>query len=286
VSPRPGPGARRLVVLVLALLALAPVASLSEDAVVHSTAGLPEFRAADPAAAVVTEADLLARERFWPYHVALRRAWRASAEAKPLPAGTEGVLIRAEPSGRARIDFGRLGLHEVPVGETDLVERANRVRLGELEKSAPNLIYSIAPRLADSASEEPRLYPFPAEAEARRVACVFVDPSAVEFDEIARALGPLREQDGVLTIVFPQGQVPDLPMRERLRGLGWTVPFVLDHLAEPYTGVLLSAGIRPPAVLVATSEGRVLLESAWRRDLAPEIAAALDAGPTVAAPAP
>ena len=62
-----------------------------------------------------------------------------------------GVLIRVEASGLARIDFGRDGLYEVPVGATDLVERANRIRTGELRKMAPNFVLAIGPRLVDSA---------------------------------------------------------------------------------------------------------------------------------------
>ena len=252
----------------------------------QATGGLPEYHAADAAAAVVTEENLPASERFWPYHVALRRAWQPNGRAKPLAAGAEGVLIRVEPSGRARVDFGRDGLYEVPARETDLVERANRVRLGELEKTAPGLLYSIAPRLGDSASEEARAFPFPEASQARRVLCVFADPEAKEFAALATALAPLRDHEGTLTVFFPQGRLPDVAVRERLRALGWTVPFVFDHLAEPYTRTLLSAGTTLPAVQLQTNEGRVLLESTWRPDLVPTLTAALGEGQVAASRAP
>jgi hypothetical protein len=57
--------------------------------------------------------------------------------------GSVGVLIRVEDGGIARIDFGRDGLREVPIAMTDLVDRANRVRSGELVKLAPNFVLAI-----------------------------------------------------------------------------------------------------------------------------------------------
>ena len=106
-------------------------------------AALPaSLRAADGAyPAAVTEQNLLASERYWPYHVALTKPFQA------LRPGTTGVLIRVESSSVARIDFGRDGLFEVPVAATDLVARANRVQRGELAKRAPNFVFALGPRL-------------------------------------------------------------------------------------------------------------------------------------------
>ena len=95
-----------------------------------------------------------------------------------MQAGNVGVLIRVEASGVARIDFGRDGLHEVPVAKTDLVERANRIRTGEAEKLAPNFLLAIGPRLVDSAADALRPLPYAAVAEQRGFLCVFADPGA------------------------------------------------------------------------------------------------------------
>jgi hypothetical protein len=237
---------------------------------------LLEHHAEDPGAAVVTEASLLASERFWPYQVASIRPWQPAGRAHPLRLGSVGVLIRVEASGLARIDFGRDGLYEVPVGETDLVERANRIRLGELEKAAPNFLYSIAPRLGDSASSSPGAFPYRAAADQRGFLCVFADPGAKHFRDLASALAPLREREGVLTILFPQGAHPDIQLREQLRSLGWAVPFAFDHLAEAYTRSLLPERTPLPALTLQTSEGRLLFQSSWGADVVPELISALD----------
>ncbi len=238
--------------LLLALTAALPVTDV------------PVHRVAEPGAAAVTESTLLEIERFWPYQVARTQD------------GLVGVLIRVEPGGVARIDFGRDGRAELPVAQTDLVARANQVRTGELEKVAPNFVLALGPRLVDSASDTLRPYPFPIVTEKPGFVCVFADPDAPSFAGIAATLAPLQERHGVTTILFPQGEHPDPELREKLRAAKWTVPFVYDHLAESYTRSLLEEGTKPPVVLLLTSEGRVLYESAWHPGAVPELTLALD----------
>jgi hypothetical protein len=261
---------RSRLTLLVVLLAAWPATSRSEDAPLH--------RAEDPAAPAVSEQNLLASERFWPYQVALTRAWQASGREQPLAEGSQGVLIRVEANGRARVDFGREGLHEVPVGETDLVERANQVRRGELHKLAPNLVLAIGPRLLDSGSTPPLPLGMARASEPVGFLCVFADPRAASFAELAAALAPLGERHGVAAVLFPQGEHPDLEVAERLRALGWTVPFVYDGLAEAYTRTLVSGGAPLPVVLVATREGRLLFEGAWGDGVVAKLSAALEEG--------
>ena len=225
--------------------------------------------AADDAA--VTEQNLHASERYWPYHVALTKPLHA------LKPGTTGVLIRVEASGAARIDFGRDGLHEVPVAATDLVERANRVRRGELSKKAPNFVLALGPRLVDTSSSAPSQFSFARAGEQRGFLTVFADPGAEGFAELAKALAPLAQRDGLLTILLPQGEHPDPEVYGKLRTLEWNVPFVYSHLTGPYTRSLLPAEAARPALMLQTPEGRVLFQSEWKTGVLPELSAALDA---------
>lgn len=256
-------------IALFAILAATPAAHAADRT---TTDSLPEHHAAEPNAAPVTDANLLANDRFWPYQVEVSQ----SAQPDSLPGGSLGVLIRVEPGGVARIDFGRDGLREVPVDATDLVARANRVRSGELEKVAPNFLLALGPRLLDPAGETLRVFPFESSAGKPGFVCVFADPGARNFAALAAAIAPLRERHGVMTILFPQGEHRDAKVREKLRALNWTVPFVYDHLSESYTRTLLSSGVGPPAVILQTNEGRVLLGSAWHADLAFQLELALD----------
>jgi hypothetical protein len=184
------------------------------------------------------------------------------------------VLIRLENAGLARIDFGRHGLYEVPVGETDLVERANRVRRGELGKIGPNFALALGNRLFHSDSMHP--VGFPTAAERPGFLCVFADPLAEGFGEMAAGLAPLHDRHGVWTILFPQGEYPDAQIAQHLGSLSWTVTLVHDRLAEPYTRTLVDEETPLPFLLLHTNEGRVLFRSGWKADVVPALTAALD----------
>jgi hypothetical protein len=267
---------RVLVVILTAVLALVSLGAAS-DGVPPAEGGLPGYSAADPGAPAVTPDNLLESERFWPYQVALTAAWRPLDSQKPLAAGMQGVLIRVEDSGMARVDFGRHGQHRVPVSRTDLVENANRIRRGELHKMGPNFALAIGSKLVDPRPERIAPLGFVAAAGEATFLCVFADPNAEGFEDLARALAPLQERRGVLTVLFAQGQHPDAELRERLRALDWKVPYAYDFLAEGYTRSLLPEGTPVPAVLLQTREGRLLFQSPWGSSVPAELDAALDA---------
>lgn len=236
-------------------------------------AQLAGFVASDPSAPPVTEENLLENERFWPYRVRVMSAW--PPEGVRLPARTVGVLVRVEPSGVARVDFGADGRFEIPIEKTDLVERANRVRLGTLHKAGPNFVHAIGPRLVDTAFQAPRNVPIEQVFEPPGFLAVFAAPE--EFAGLAESLGPLHGRHGVWTVLFPQGQHHDAVVRRELRELRWEVPFVYDVMSEGYTRSRLSEGTPLPAVMLQTPEGRLLFQSSWSSDALPRLVAALDA---------
>jgi hypothetical protein len=263
--------------LALVLVLTGWPASLQAQPTGSSAPGtLPAYQPKDPTASEVTAKNLLASDRFWPYQVAVTHAVSASENSKALESGAVGVLIRVEADDTARIDFGRDGMHRIPVAKTDLVERANRVRRGELEKVAPNFVLAIGPRLVDAASATMQPLPFPDVAAGLGMLSVFADPNAKDFSALAMSLAPLSERVGVFTILFPQGQHPDAGVRDQLRALKWPVPFVYDHLAEAYTKSLIDPGAALPVVLLQTRDGRVLYQSSGKAIDVAELGAAID----------
>ncbi|HEU4429269.1 MAG TPA: hypothetical protein VFT98_10990 [Myxococcota bacterium] len=255
--------------LVLFVLALASPA-LSDE--LRDAGSLPAWEVAQPSATVVSEENLLASERFWPYRVAVTKRDLSS----PLAAGSEGVLIRVENGARARIDFGRDGVHTVPVAITNLVDEANKVRLGELKKLSPNLTLALGPRLSGSALGLGRL-PLQETTAKRGFLVVFADPKSEQFDALAKSLAPFQKHPGVLTVLLPQSLVNESTFGTRLASLGWTVPYVYDYLAAGYTDALLPDGTRVPAVTLQSAEGRLVFEGAWSPDVVPALRAALEA---------
>jgi hypothetical protein len=253
---------------ILLLGALLPLGARAEGGG-HSVGALPPHDASDPAAAAVSEATLLESERFWPYQAEL-----VAAEAGLAP-GTSGVVIRVEPSGHARLDFGRDGLHEVPIAKTDLVARANRVREGSLEKLAANFALAIGPRVLDPRAEPLRPLAFEDVAAARWFLCVIADPKAQEFRRLAKQLAPLREREGLMILLFAEPAPGDDALAATLRKLDWRVPFLFSHLSEPYARTLVDPDVARPALLLQTSEGRVLAGPGAPHEVLPQIESAL-----------
>lgn len=212
----------------------------------------------DPAA--VTAENLIENERFWPYRVQLTEPLARGEGERPVSARRVGVLIRVEPSGRARIDFGHLGKFEVPIGMTDGVARANRIRRGELEKERPNFTHAIRTRMLSSAGDLPMPLPVEETDGRSKFLCVFADPDEHGFEELARSLAPLVGHPGMQTIFFPQGRYGDRDVHAQLGELGWRVPFLPGFLSGGYTRSLLREGTSVPFLLLQTDEGRLLFE--------------------------
>jgi hypothetical protein len=213
---------------------------------------------------VITAANVYDHERYWPAIVALTQEWLPPGETMPLKAQYRGTLVRVEADGRVRIDFGRHGRHDVPMKFTDLVERANQVRLGQRTKLAQNFVLRVGTRLLDASS--PTLHPHKTHeiAGASAYLCIFADPRGEDFPSLARELAALDGENGVRTLFFPQSVGrEDLDfVHERLGMLGWTPPFMYPRLSEGYTRSLLREppGRRPRALLVSP-EGRALYEA-------------------------
>jgi hypothetical protein len=240
---------------------------------------LPADTVADPESVVVTEANLLASERFWPYQAALAEPTSLPGAVRPLPAGSLGVVIRVLPGARVRIDFGRDGLATLPVRATDLLARANVIRTGAATKTAPNLTFALAPRLLDAGAEVPRRVRLEESFELEGFLCLFANPDEVDFPKIASLVAPLSGRGGVLPVLFAQGAHPDVALLAKLHAAGWKGAFALDHMSEAYTRTLVDDPIDAPRLALYSAEGREIwsgdfrgvlppeLESAWAREL-------------------
>jgi len=253
----------------LSLLFLAPAPASRADAPQAEI----EYEAAEPTAEPVTAANLLANERFWPFHVALVEAWTPPGAAPPIPAGIRGVLVRVEEGGRLRVDFGRDGVHAVPLEKTDLLEGANLVREGRRHKAAPNHVLAVSARMREIGAAE-RTGPAKTVGIAGFVN-VFVDPSSGDFEPLVKAVAPLDGRHGVRTLLYPQGLHPGLEVAERLKALGWTGYRMDGAYAPGYTEAQLDGA--PPALMAVTPDGRVVFQGAWGPGAAERLARAVDA---------
>ncbi len=232
--------------------------------------------AADPGAPAVTAENVAELDRFWPFRITMLREYTPAGASEPLPL-RPAVLIRVESGETLRADFSRHGRHEVPIAATDLIEQANRVRLGVEAKMAANLVLTIGNKLLDPASEEARSFVVPRDTDLEAFLCVFADPAAEDFPAVADALRRFAGREGALTVLFPQSELRDSSVWRRLRALDWKVPFVLDRFSRLYARSILGEGVATPHWMVLTPNGRVLGRGPVSEGAGDSIAAALPA---------
>lgn len=204
------------------------------------------YEIADPSAETITPENLLANERFWPYRVAR------------LSDGNQGVLLWTQPDGQARVDFGRDGIHNLPVAHTDLIPRANRLRLGVDTKSAPNLIYSLGPRLIDASVEPARPLDLLKFSEWKRIIALSGDPDDPRLGEWAKQIAALPGAGERLQVFFPIAEKPNGTVAEIVRAWPGRWTFVFDHLSEHYAKLYVGEALSVPRVVVLTPAGRPL----------------------------
>jgi hypothetical protein len=265
--------------LACVLLAFLPAtACTTRDSGGGEAVRFPTTRAADTRAEVggITASNLYDHERDWPYRVSLTESWKPEGRDRAFQAGTPGILVRLVDRDTARIDFAGLGVHEVPVADTDLVEQARRIAAGEIHKFGPNLLMAVGPRLMSSTGKAP-VRMAPTIVRSRLVLLVFADPAHPGFGEMAEALAPLQSVDERFSaILFPQRDLGEQAVFDALKSAGWEVPFVQPHLSKGYTDGQLSEAVHPPVVLLTTGEGRLLYESAWRHETLRDLQAAIE----------
>jgi hypothetical protein len=236
---------------------------------------LPAIAATDAATDVgaVTSANLAEREAFWPYQVQLTRDWKPEGWEGDFGWGY-GVLLTVDPSRGLRVDFGRFGKHWIPVEVTDVVERANRVRLGEEHKYGPNLVVALRNRLLDPSGDTLVEHPVrPDEREA--FVLVHADPEAASFEEVARDAAKWAGLPGALLVLIPTKPTSDAHVYKACHEAGWEGAFLLDRFAEAYGEGYLEPARPRPHVQVLTREGRIVFEAALEPELDGPIAEAV-----------
>lgn len=233
---------------------------------------LPPHNAADPKAIAVSIDDVATRERFWPYQVSLK----VPQPKTTIPLGLPGVLLRVEANSSALIDFGRDGLHRVPVSDTDLIESAELIRLGLKTKDAPNFTFLIGARLVQSDAEKMQPLKFEQATGKSAYLCLFVSTAEIQIEEITKALGELRVQPDVMPLLFPIGETPDHEIYKRLKAAKCSWSFVYNHLAESYARGLIPEGISTPAVMLISNEGRLIFYTEWSAGVGAELKKALE----------
>ena len=230
---------------------------------------------ADPSPRVITSENLFQNERYWPYHVILEEAWKPrgfQGESFAWEQGTVGVLVRVEPGGLLRVDFGRFGVHEVPISATTVLERANQIQRGERSKAAPNFVVAVIRRCLSLEGSPPQYWTAASVAEVDRFVLVAGEPGSESLRRRLKKLTPLAEDKGTAFVLLPHGSHRmDPAVIEKARSDGWPGCVVHSRFSDAYRHSIFGEDAERTAAIIQTPEGRILerVDGAPARSKAP-----------------
>lgn len=226
--------------------------------------------------ATITDENLYASERYWPYHVQLTGGWKPEGfEGEQFGWGV-GVLVRVERSGDLRVDFGRFGRHLVPAHSTNVVEAANRIRTGAETKGTPNFVLAVVNKLADPTTDPIRYRTPGSVRDVKAFVIVAADPLAEGFPDLAASLEPLRDRPDVLLVLFPQGGHGDVEVVAACKQAGWTAPFAHSRFAGAFTDSIVDETLERPSLVVQSPEGRVIHAGVWSLETMPALVKSIE----------
>ena len=147
-----------------------------------------------PAAVASTDpAAALSDSRNWPFYVSPRES--TVIDGTRLFAGVRGVLLRVEDDNTVVVDFGRDGIHRLPVESTNVIAQAEAIAAGVVTKELPNFA-----RMTTSAvvRHSPDGLPDPITpemlAEYRRLVLVYTDEVFIRLPGTPEQLRRLRDE--------------------------------------------------------------------------------------------
>ncbi len=210
----------------------------------------------------ITAENLPLRDDYWPQKVHLTKSWAPESGEAVRPIG---VLVRVESPELARIDFGHQGIHEVPIGVTDLVERANELREQGPGSKIGNVTRMIGGALGDPRSEVWQPYPR-SEVAGQDFLLVAAPLDAALLREMAEPLARVDAMNGVRVIYMAQGDTTTEEILRVLHEIGWTTPFLRQRFVRAATDGYLGEELTLPWLGLLTPNGRVLHQGPWPPD--------------------
>lgn len=210
-------------------------------------------------------AKLYEHSAWWPPKAALTEPFTLASTDRELPAGREGVLIRLEPGDPPTVllDFGRHGLAALRANQTDLLERAARIRSGETEKEFPNWSMMLGRGFVDASKggNKVSLRDLLAYDHFLFIYLHDVETAAAELKAFLEESETALEKSATLPVIFPVKDPIAMPeYAEKLQAASLDLVFMLPYLSDPYAASIHHSFKEPPYVVFTDTEGKSLYE--------------------------
>ncbi len=140
------------------------------------------------------------RSEYWPFRV----TWNSEGS---IDTGFPGILIRLEDNETALLDYGRDGIHRVPVAQTNIVALADEILSGDRDKELPNFIAYTANMFVryTAPAEVPGIAP-EIMAKSSKLLLIYCNDETLLNDAVVKGLQNMSDKStaqGILPLFIP-----------------------------------------------------------------------------------
>lgn len=216
-------------------------------------------------ALVAEESAYYSDSEYWPQYVELKQ--RLEISGSFLRADRKAVLIRLIDESVGLVDFGRQGVHEIPLEVTDFAERFDDLRYGRAFKRLPNVFEMLGPRMLKEAQGELETLKFVGDDAVetfRFTGVLFVYlPADLEFPANSKSefseVMSIASGAEIAVLVIPQAPISQTTLKENLLGKGLENFYLLyDFVVSGYIDSLVHRPNEQFLCVLTDPDGKVI----------------------------
>lgn len=200
--------------------------------------------------------------QFWPPYAFLKEPLPQKEGNGPILPDIRGVLIRITDDGRALIDFGRHGMHDVPVEQTTLPAQARRIQEGKESKRGPNYLQMLGPPKMHHYKQGEMVPVSPDETKDWKGFIFIYLPDGDEaWNHLVHSLsqaGPLLGETGFQPFLMPLFHYDDQQLFGKINDHKLDLVVMRSFLNFPFVSVLSHNPGKGPLLVATDLEGKVL----------------------------
>ena len=198
---------------------------------------------------------------FWPPKIHLTED--VETRKGTLSAGQRGVLLRIEGGPAiAVVDFGRDGIHEVPLDKTDALATARRIKDGEKDKPLPNYLSMLGPpKLFHAVEGKMKAISLHETGDWKGFFLLYLSVEDLDWAALAGLLQENKDlirKTGLQPLLLPLSRVEDAELFQKIREHSLPVAVMHGFLGFSFLNALAHHPGDGPLFVATDLNGKIL----------------------------
>lgn len=209
----------------------------------------------------LTSQSLPAHSDFWPPKIHL--TGDVETRTGTFSTGQRGVLLRIEGNPAiAVVDFGRDGIHEVPLDQTDALATARRIKDGEEPKPLPNYLSMLGPpKLFRAVEGKMKAIPLHETGDWKGFLFLYLPVEDLDWTAFAGLLEENKDlvrKTGLQPLLLPLSRIKDAELFQKLKEYSLPVAVMHDFLGFSFLNALAHQPGDGPLFVATDLNGKVI----------------------------